>query len=114
MWPDPVTDLQRDAVAEPARRIVELRHEICGAEQIGLTTLYNRVDDGAYRDLAEAHTALDEAVVAAYGWPAKIASDRPDLVSRLEALNAEITSGARTYAPFPSAPGEPENPTLGI
>jgi type II restriction/modification system DNA methylase subunit YeeA len=46
-----------------------------------LTTLYNEMPDW----LTEAHRALDEAVAAAYGWPADITDE--DALSNLLALN---------------------------
>ena len=66
---------RREAVAQIANRLIARRSEICLERQIGLTKLYNEVDDGAYRDLRELHDALDEAVAAAYGWPASAAHD---------------------------------------
>ena len=46
-----------------------------------LTNLYNECPAW----LANAHRALDEAVAAAYGWPADLTDD--DIVARLLALN---------------------------
>ena len=46
-----------------------------------LTNLYN----GRPQWLADAHTALDAAVAAAYGWPADIADD--DALGELLTLN---------------------------
>jgi hypothetical protein len=99
-WPDPITDAQRDAIAELARKIVARRQEICLERQIGLTRLYNEVDDGAYADLATLHRKLDEAVCAAYGWPRSIAGDPDETNARLLALNQEIAAGKRPYDPF--------------
>lgn len=48
-----------------------------------LTNLYNARPQW----LADAHRALDEAVAAAYGWPADLADD--DILARLLALNLE-------------------------
>ncbi len=112
-WPDPVTDVQRERVADVCRRLLARRSEICLAEQIGLTKLYNLVDDGAYTDLKALHRELDVAVAGCYGWPASVAQDDAELVSRLTALNREIAEGRRPYAPFahiePSAtPGQRE------
>ena len=45
-WPDP-TDEQRDGIGRLSAELVDLRLEICRERQIGLTTLYNEVDDGA-------------------------------------------------------------------
>ena len=53
-------ELAAAAVAESARRVIARRSEICLERQIGLTELYNEVDDGAYRDLRELPVALDE------------------------------------------------------
>ena len=99
-WPDPVTDEQRERVADVCRRLFTRRSEICLAEQIGLTKLYNLVDDGAYTDLKALHRELDVAVAAGYGWPASVAQDDAELVRRLTALNREIAEGHRPYAPF--------------
>jgi hypothetical protein len=46
------------------------------------------------------HRALDIAVVEAYGWPASIAQNGPELVRRLTELNQEIVEGGRPYNPF--------------
>jgi hypothetical protein len=99
-WPDPITDARREEISELARRIVARRQEICLERQIGLTRLYNEVDDGAYADLAALHRELDEAVCAAYGWPRSIAGDPHETNARLLALNLEIAAGRRPYDPF--------------
>jgi hypothetical protein len=99
-WPDPVDDNLRAAVDDVVREMVQLRSQHCAKGGFGLTRLYNNLDEGGYRDLADCHLRLDRAVAACYGWPAKTAQDRPELVSRLAHLNAEI-AGGRTYAPFP-------------
>ena len=104
-WPTQTSAGQSAEISELARRIVDRRSEICLEREIGLTRLYNEVDDGAYRDLKELHVALDEAVVAAYGWPASAAHDPEESNRRLLDLNREITSGRVPYSPFPSARG---------
>jgi len=91
---------RRERVAEACRRLLARRSEICLSEQIGLTTLYNQVDDGAYVDLKRLHRALDEAVADCYGWPANVAQDDAELVRRLTALNRRIVEGEVAYAPF--------------
>jgi hypothetical protein len=90
----------RDVVADLARRAVARRSEICLERDIGLTRLYNEVDDGAYRDLKELHAALDEAVAAAYGWPASAAHDPQESNRLLLELNREIVAGRVPYDPF--------------
>jgi hypothetical protein len=104
-WPDPVTDEQRERVADASRAVIARRQEICAAEDFGLTKLYNLVDDGAYADLAALHRELDEAVAACYGWPKKVAQDGDEIVRRLLALNREIAAGERPYDPFGTGAG---------
>ena len=99
-------DLQREVVAEACRQLLARRAEICEAEQIGLTKLYNAMDEGAWADLKTLHQALDESVAACYGWPRSAAQDDAEIVRRLTALNKEITEGGRAYDPF-AAVGDP-------
>ena len=99
-FPDPVTDEQRERVAEASRRLLARRTEICTSKQIGLTKLYNAVDEGAWTDLKALHKELDVAVAACYGWPAAVAQDDAELVRRLTERNREIVEGAREYDPF--------------
>ena len=98
-WPEP-DDVGRTTIAEVASGIVARRHEICMQEGIGLTALYNAVDDGAWVDLAVRHRRLDEAVAVAYDWPREIAQDADQTNRRLLDLNREIAAGARPYNPF--------------
>ena len=58
------------------------------------------VEFAAYRDLKELHVALDEAVAAAYGWPASAAHDPQDSNRRLLELNRAIAAGEIEYRPF--------------
>ncbi len=95
-WPNG----NRDAIADVARRLIARRSEICGAESIGLTKLYNQMDDGAWQDLKALHVELDEAVAAAYGWPRSVAHDPDESNRRLLKLNREIAAGERPYDPF--------------
>lgn len=89
-----------ESVADASRELIARRSEICLERQIGLTKLYNEVDDGAYRDLRELHDALDEAVAAAYGWPASVAHDSQESNRRLLELNRAIAAGEIDYRPF--------------
>lgn len=111
-WPDSVPADAAEKVAECSRRIMARRVEICVAEQIGLTELYNRVDDGAYADLPGLHRALDGAVANAYGWPATIAHDDDAIVQLLLDRNRAITAGLRTYTPFDSSLTSPSLPMI--
>ena len=99
-WPDPVSDDQRQDVASAASELYARRSELCREHQMGLTDLYNLMDDGGFSDLAALHKKLDVAVVRAYGWPASVAQDPTELVARLTALNRDIIEGRREYHPF--------------
>lgn len=98
-WPTPMKD-RRAAVAAASRALLRRREEISRDNQIGLTELYNQVDDGAYTDLSKLHRTLDEAVVACYGWPKKIAQDDAQLVPELGALNVAVADDPTGYSPF--------------
>jgi hypothetical protein len=97
-FPWPSGDLTE--VGEIAKRLYARRSEICLEREMGLTKLYNEVDEGAYRDLKELHEALDEAVAAAYGWPASAAHDPQESNRLLLELNRAIAAGEVEYSPF--------------
>ncbi len=99
-WPPAPTPAQREAVADVARRLVALRSELCAEHEIGLTKLYNAVDEGAHVDLKKLHRELDKAVAVAYGWPASVAGNTEEIIERLSALSADITAGRVEYEPF--------------
>ncbi|MHB8246258.1 MAG: hypothetical protein ACYDGN_13075 [Acidimicrobiales bacterium] len=90
---------QRAEVARLADELFTTRQRMCAADQIGLTRLYNIVDDGGYRELAALHADLDRAVAACYSWPGSVAQDHGELVTRLAHRNAEI-AGGDDYVPF--------------
>lgn len=98
-WPTSSKGL-KDAIAEAARQMIKRRQEICLERQIGLTRLYNEVEEGAYRDLRDLHVALDEAVVEAYGWPRGVAHDPIESNRLLLELNRAIAAGEVEYDPF--------------
>ena len=56
-WPDPVDDVTRQKVAAAASALYARRSELCIEHNIGLTKLYNQMDDGAFVDLAALHKA---------------------------------------------------------
>lgn len=99
-WPPTPSPDQRESVAAASRDVLALRDQLAAQDGLGLTQLYNAVDDGAYVALSQAHRALDEAVVGAYRWPTAAAQDDADLVRRLGELNTAIANGAITYQPF--------------
>jgi len=100
-FPWPMCDeAARDAIGERSRDVLTIRSALCLEHQIGLTELYNRVDDGAFNALRQAHRALDVAVAAAYGWEEAVVDDVAERNRRLYALNAAITSGETAYDPW--------------
>ena len=98
-WPG-VTDAVRDEIGSLSREVIAVRATLCTEHGIGLTKLYNRLDDGAFSGLARACRALDLAVIAAYGWPASTLDDTTDRNRRLYELNAAIVAGHSDYSPF--------------
>lgn len=98
-FPEP-TDTQRDKIAVASAALYEHRSALCGEHNMGLTKLYNLMDEGGFQDLKRLHKELDESVAEAYGWPKSVAQDNAELVRRLRDLNREITEGTRKYAPF--------------
>lgn len=98
-----MTDAERAAIADASRALYARRSELCIEHGLGLTKLYNLMDDGAFQDLAALHRRLDEAVVDAYGWPRAIAQDATALVAHLTERNRQIAEGHRQYEPFSNA-----------
>lgn len=98
-WPHPDAS-RRDRIASLSRELIGLRSTLCAEHDIGLTTLYNRVDEGAHGALRAAHRVLDLAVLGAYGWPGALLDDvRARNLALLE-LNGAILRGDVPYAPF--------------
>ena len=94
-FPDPAKE-QSEAIGDAARQLNRLRDGWLNPSPVdGLplpeTELKRRTLTNLYNErptwLANAHAALDEAVLAAYGWPADISD--AEIVSRLLALNFE-------------------------
>jgi hypothetical protein len=99
-WPDRATPEQRARVAQACRDLLEHRGALCVEHQVGLTALYNAMDDGAHEHLRSLHRELDEAVAACYGWEKAVAQDDAEIVRRLTELNHRISEGELTYHPF--------------
>jgi hypothetical protein len=98
-WP-PASPEQRQRIAELAVTLLDLRGTLCQEHQVGLTRLYNAVDEGAFNALRDAHVALDLAVVAAYDWSSALLKDIRARNRALFDLNAAILAGEVPYAPF--------------
>lgn len=100
-FPFPTPDeAQRDEIGQLAVALHSVRDRLSLELQVGMTKLYNEIDDGDHRELLEIHSRLDEAVCAAYGWPKRLTSDTDERNSRLTALVRAIDTGAVAYAPF--------------
>ncbi len=97
-WPQP-DDRAREEIGDIAKLLIERRQAICVENEIGLTKLYNQVDEGAWSELRDLHRLLDEAVARAYGWPAAVAHDPLEAKARLARLHVDIVEGA-VYHPF--------------
>lgn len=95
-WPQ-VTDDQREQISAFARELLAMRSALCAEHSIGLTVLYNRLDDGAFDELRSLHRGLDLAVIAAYGWEAAVLGDMRERNRRLYELNRQITCGEVDY-----------------
>lgn len=98
-WPSP-SKTQRDEIGRLSREMIELRSKICLEEQIGLTNLYNQMDEGAWQDLRKAHEVLDKAVAKAYSWPAMVAGDPVETRARLAEIHARAIADPDSYRPF--------------
>jgi len=97
-WPPQPSDPHREAVAHASREVIAVRSTLCHEHEVGLTTLYNHLDDGAFAGLADRHRLLDRAVAAAYGWSMAASNEDPNATNeRLLALNFEIAAGRQPY-----------------
>jgi hypothetical protein len=89
-FPSP-TDEQREAIAAAARELVRLRDGWLNPPDLDPAELSKRTLTNLYNTrptwLEHAHAALDQAVLAAYSWPADLPVE--DVLARLLALNFE-------------------------
>lgn len=97
-WPQS-EEVVRTEVSEIAKSLIERRQAVCVENEIGLTVLYNRVEEGAWSEIADLHRALDEAVARAYGWPVTVAQDPIEAKVLLATLHRQVRSGL-PYDPF--------------
>jgi hypothetical protein len=89
-FPDP-TEGQRARVGDAPRSLVELRDEWLNPPGLAPADLARRTLTNLYNQrptwLANAHAALDAAVIAAYSWPTDAADT--EILERLLDLNVE-------------------------
>ncbi len=93
-WPTPTVD-QRLAISTACIELFAKRRTTCEREEIGLTELYNLIDEGGYAEVAAADSALALEVAGAYGWPAEYARDSRAANAALLELHGQILSGER-------------------
>lgn len=97
-WPEP-DEAVREEIGSLSAELIEARQAICVEREIGLTDLYNSVDEGGHKQVAQLHRALDGAVAGAYGWKAS-ALDDPLEVRRQLAERHALIDGGGDYEPF--------------
>jgi type II restriction/modification system DNA methylase subunit YeeA len=89
-FPEPTAE-QREAIAEDARELDDLRNGWLNPPNVSAAELKKRTLTNLYNQrptwLANAHDALDAAVADAYGWPADLPNQ--EILERLLALNLE-------------------------
>ena len=100
-WPQAPSEKQIDAIAAAGREIRRIRDEALATLDGGLRALYRTLDLPGKNPLRDAHAALDQAVLAAYGFSAK-----KDLLEQLLALNATVAERLSQQQPV-TAPGIP-------
>lgn len=105
-WPDRSEDSVA-AVGTASAELIAHRDQLCLEREIGLTQLYNELDEGAHKPLRELHRDLDLAVADAYDWPRRVAQDDDEIVRLLLERNLAISRGEINYAPFPDAAPDP-------
>ncbi|MEN9479376.1 MAG: hypothetical protein RLZZ298_771 [Pseudomonadota bacterium] len=107
-WPQAPSDKQIDAIAAAGREIRRIRSEALANLSGGLRALYRTLDLPGKNPLRDAHTVLDKAVLAAYGFSAK-----QDLLEQLLNLNTQVaqrlTNNQAVTAPgIPASHSHPE------
>jgi type II restriction/modification system DNA methylase subunit YeeA len=112
-WPpgrEPAGDPRVEAIAAAARRLVELRDNWLNPPGASPAELKARTLTNLYNQrptwLANAHTALDAAVLAAYDWPADLGDE--EILERLLALNLARAAGQGAVAPVAQVEEEEE------
>lgn len=94
-WPANPSTGEREPAAEAGAALLARRSELCATHEMGLTELYNLLDEGGFTDLVELQRNLDEAVARAYGWTSL--PSEADRNARLLELNRSIRAGEIDY-----------------
>lgn len=102
-WPQNPAVKQINAVAEAGLEVRRVRAEGLKKMKGGLRALYRTLELPGANPLKDAHAALDEAVMAAYGF-----SPKKDLLGQLLALNLEVAARIERGEEV-TAPGVPKS-----
>ena len=102
-WPQSASVKQIDDVALAGQRVRLVRAAVLEKMKGGLRALYRTLELPGANPLRDAHAALDEAVLAAYGFSAK-----KDLLAQLLALNRHVAAKIEKGEPV-TAPGVPKH-----
>jgi SAM-dependent methyltransferase len=111
-WPQSPTLAQVQAVAQAAKSLRALRRDYMEKGHLSLRDLYRTLDKPGKNPLRDAHTALDRAVLAAYGWADVQPDDVTEILTRLLALNLELAEKEANKEPV-QAPGLPASANAG-
>ena len=95
-----------EAVAAAGREVRRIRAEALPKLKDGLRALYRTLELPGANPLADAHAALDAAVLAAYCFAAEKRGAATDLLAHLLALNQQVAAKLARAAPV-TAPGIP-------
>jgi hypothetical protein len=79
------------AVSAAAEALYTRRAALCRERQLGLTKLYNLMKAGDLPELQTLHDTLNDAVTACYAWPEGTWRDDNEVLTRLLALNRQLT-----------------------
>jgi hypothetical protein len=101
-WPDRTPESEQ-AIGAAAAALIAHRDKLCLERKVGLTALYNQLEEGAHRELKGLHRELNRAVADAYGWPRRAAEDGEETVRLLLERNLAISRGDILYAPYSEA-----------
>jgi hypothetical protein len=100
-WPQSPRVTQIEVVAEAGRQVRSVRVDALSKIEGGLRAVYRLLELPGKNPLKDAQTALDAAVLAAYGF-----SPKKDLLAQLLALNLEVARSEEAGEPV-TAPGIP-------
>lgn len=81
-----------EEIAKVMLEIERYRATACKEQKIGLTSLYNQLNDGGHDLLKKLHEKLDKAVAGSYGFPSSKLTDSKAIIDFLCKLNKVYTS----------------------